>query len=101
MRPPCPTDRPTPAARRRGAVAVAVIVCLLVLMMIGGTLLRTSLTERRLIEDQERRLPAEWVAQAGLGSAPGRASASRGHTRGTGEPSPRQPTPPPPRGAAD
>jgi hypothetical protein len=67
---------PAAAVKRRGIVAVAVIVCLLALTMICGALLRIGLTERRLIEDEERRLQAEWLVESGLERAVARLSAS-------------------------
>ena len=51
---------------RRGMLAVAVLVCLVVLMVIAGALLRVGLAHRDQVRAQERRLQAEWLAEAGL-----------------------------------
>ena len=51
---------------RRGMLAIAVLVCLIVLTIIAGTLLRVGVAQRDLVRDQERRLQAEWLAEAGL-----------------------------------
>jgi Tfp pilus assembly protein PilX len=54
-------DRP-----RRGLLAIAVLVCLLVLTIIAGALLRTGMAQRDEVRTLERRLEAEWLAEAGL-----------------------------------
>jgi hypothetical protein len=76
MSPPLPSTRPRSAAKRRGLVSVAVIVCLLIITMICGALLRIGLAERRLIQDEERRLQAEWLVESGLERAAERLATS-------------------------
>ena len=60
------------SAPRRAAVTVLVLVCLVVIALIGGTLLRTGLAQRRRIRAEERRLQAGWLAEAGLERAAAR-----------------------------
>ncbi len=54
-------DRP-----RRGMLAIAVLVCLLVITIIAGALFRTGTAQRDEVRALERRLQAEWLAEAGL-----------------------------------
>jgi Tfp pilus assembly protein PilX len=78
-------DRPvaSPGSRRRGAVAVVVLVCLVLIALIGGTLLRTGLVQRRRLQMEEGKLQAEWLAESGLERAAARLAAApdyRGET---------------------
>lgn len=57
------TRHPRP---RRGLLAIAVLVCLLIATLIAGALLRTGAAHREEVRAQERRLQAEWLAEAGL-----------------------------------
>lgn len=60
---------PSTRSRRRGLTAVAVLICLLIITMIGAALLRLGVARRDEGRAQERRVQAEWLAQAGLGRA--------------------------------
>jgi Tfp pilus assembly protein PilX len=64
---------------RRGLMVVAVLVCLMVMMMLGAALLRVALYERDSNRDQERRLQAEWLVEAGLERARARLEADAGY----------------------
>jgi Tfp pilus assembly protein PilX len=68
-------DRP-----RRGMVAVAVLLCLLVLALIAGALLRNGTAQRDELRALERRLQAEWLAEAGLRRAVARLEAEPGYS---------------------
>jgi Tfp pilus assembly protein PilX len=68
-------DRP-----RRGMLAIAVLVCLLVLTMIAGALIRTGVAQRDEVRGLERRLQAEWLAEAGLRRALARLEADPGYS---------------------
>jgi len=61
---------------RRGITAVAVLVCLVVVTLISGALLKVGLAHRAAVRAQERRIQAEWLAQAGLDRALFRLAAS-------------------------
>ena len=65
---------------RRGMLAIAVLVCLVVLMLIAGALLRVGLVHRDQVRAQERRLQAEWLAEAGLRRALARLDADADYT---------------------
>ena len=60
--------------------AVAVLICLVVVTLISGVLLKVGLAHRDSVRAQERRLQAEWLAQAGLDRALFRLAASAGYT---------------------
>ena len=47
-------------------LAVVVLLCLMVLTLIAGSILRGGHTRREARRAQERRLQAEWLAEAGL-----------------------------------
>jgi type II secretory pathway component PulK len=47
-------------------LAIAVLVCLIVLTMFAGALLRVGAAQRDEVRAEERRLQAEWLAEAGL-----------------------------------
>src|SRR4051812_23678064 len=69
---------------RCGAVVVVVLICLMLIVLIGGTLLRTGLVQRRQLRMEERKLQAEWLAESGLERAAARLAedpAYRGETR--------------------
>jgi flagellin-like protein len=55
--------------RRKGLTSVVVLVLLVVLTIIAGALLRLSSIQRDRLRAAERRLQAEWLAQAGLDRA--------------------------------
>ncbi|MFO0891439.1 MAG: hypothetical protein U0790_20135 [Isosphaeraceae bacterium] len=61
--------------RRRGLTSVAVLVCLVIITLISGALLKLGVAHRGQARAQERRLQAEWLAQAGLGRALARLAA--------------------------
>jgi type II secretory pathway component PulK len=67
-------DRP-----RRGMLAIAVLLCLIVLTLIAGGLLRAGAAHRDEIRVQERRLQAEWLAEAGLQRALARLASDPGY----------------------
>ena len=75
-----PTDRP-----RRGMLTVVVLVCLLVLTLIAGAILRAGSAHREDQRAAERRLQAEWLAEAGLQRAAARLAADPGYTGETWE----------------
>jgi Tfp pilus assembly protein PilX len=64
-------------AGRRGLTAVAVLVCLLIVTLISAALLKVGVARRGELKVQERRVQAEWLAQAGLDRALHRLTASR------------------------
>lgn len=72
---PRPTDRP-----RRGMLSVAVLVCLLILTLIAGAILRAGAAHREEIRAAERRLQADWLAEAGLRRGAARLAADPGYT---------------------
>jgi len=52
-------------ARRRGLTVVAVLVCLILITMVSGAVLKVGLARREQLRSRERRLQAEWLAEAG------------------------------------
>ena len=69
------TDRP-----RRGMLAIAVLVCLIVLTLIAGASSASGPRSRDEIRAEERRLQAEWLAEAGLRRAIARLDADPGYS---------------------
>jgi hypothetical protein len=65
---------------RRGMLAIAVLVCLLVLTIIAGALVRTGAAQRDEVRALERRLQAEWLAEAGIRRALARLEADPGYS---------------------
>jgi type II secretory pathway component PulK len=61
-------------------LAIAVLVCLIVLTLIAGALLRVGAAQRDEIRAEERRLQAEWLAEAGLRRALARLDADPAYT---------------------
>jgi hypothetical protein len=59
--------------------AVAVLVCLVVITMIAGVLLKAGRAQRERVRAQERRLQAEWLAEAGIQRALARLAADSGY----------------------
>ncbi len=55
--------------RRRGLTTVAVLICLLVLGLIAGVLVKLGVAYRDQVRTEERRLQAEWLAEAGVDRA--------------------------------
>lgn len=51
---------------RRGMLGIAVMACLIVLVIIAGALIRAGVARRDALRVQERRLQADWLAEAGL-----------------------------------
>jgi type II secretory pathway component PulK len=68
------------ARPRRGMLAIAILVCLIVLALIAGALLRIGAAQRDEVRAQERRLQAEWLAEAGLQRAMARLDADPEYT---------------------
>lgn len=66
--------------RRRGAVIVPVLVCFVLIMLICAALIRLVVTERGAGRQDERRLQAEWLAEAGLERAAARLSRTADYT---------------------
>jgi hypothetical protein len=64
---------------RRGMLAIALLICLIVLTIIAGVLLRAGVAQRDEVRAQERRLQAEWLAEAGLRRALARLDADPGY----------------------
>jgi type II secretory pathway component PulK len=62
---------------RPGAVLLVVLICLAVSSLIFGLVLRTGLTERRLVRAQERQIQAALLAESGLERAAARLAADR------------------------
>ena len=50
----------------RGVALLTAIVCLAVVALICGSLVRVAHTQRQQTRTEERRLQAEWLAEAGL-----------------------------------
>lgn len=63
--------------RQRGAMIVPVLICFVLIMLISAALLQFVVAERVLNRQEERRLQAEWLAEAGLERAAARLSESR------------------------
>jgi Tfp pilus assembly protein PilX len=53
-------------SKRRGTFVVVVLLCLIVLGILSGVLLRMVLAQRGQVRVDERRVQAEWLAEAGL-----------------------------------
>jgi hypothetical protein len=60
-------------------LAIAVLICLIVLTLISGAILRVGAAQRDEVRAQERRLQAEWLAEAGLRRAFARLDADPGY----------------------
>jgi type II secretory pathway pseudopilin PulG len=67
-------------ARRRGLTAVAVLVCLIIITMVSGAVIRVGVARRDEVRAQERRLQAEWLAEAGIQRALARLDADPAYT---------------------
>ncbi|WZO99926.1 hypothetical protein EP7_001544 [Isosphaeraceae bacterium EP7] len=68
---------------RPAMIAVPAMVCLVLTLMLAASLLRTGLAAREVTREAERRLQADWLAEAGLERASARLAASedyRGET---------------------
>lgn len=66
--------------RRPGILSVVVLLCLLVLTLIAGWLLRAGAAQREEVRARERRLQAEWLAEAGLQRALARLASDPGYS---------------------
>lgn len=55
--------------RCRGLTTVAVLICLLVIGLISGVLVKLGVAYRDRVRTEERRLQAEWLAEAGVDRA--------------------------------
>ena len=51
---------------RRGVIVLIVMVCLLLVTMIGGSLLKLGLTQRRQARREQMRQQAMWLAESGI-----------------------------------
>lgn len=65
---------------RRGMLAIAVLLCLMILTLIAGALLRVGAAQREEVRARERRLQAEWLAEAGLRRALARLASDPGYS---------------------
>jgi hypothetical protein len=65
--------------------AVAVLVCLIIMTLIAGAVLKVASAHRGQIRAQERRLQAEWLAEAGIQRALARLAADSGYAGETWE----------------
>jgi type II secretory pathway component PulK len=61
-------------------LAIAVLVCLIILSMVAVALLRVGVARRDEVRAEERRLQAEWLAEAGLRRALARLDADPAYT---------------------
>jgi len=68
-----------PMPGRRGVALLIVMICLLLVTMIGGVLLKLSVTQYRQVRRYEQRVQAEWLARSGLGRARVRLQADPGY----------------------
>jgi type II secretory pathway pseudopilin PulG len=71
--------------RPRGLTAVAVLVCLIIITMVAGALLKVTFAQRDETRVQERRLQAQWLADAGIQRALARLDADPGYSGETWE----------------
>lgn len=80
--PVVPARRPDAgtAARRRGAIIILAMIALLLVTMIGGSLMKLALTQRRQVHYEILRLQADWLVESGLERAAARLSADRDYT---------------------
>ena len=51
---------------RRGAVLLVALICTLVAVMLFGTLLKIAVTGHGQLRNEERRVQADWLAEAGV-----------------------------------
>jgi hypothetical protein len=75
----------TRTQRHRGLTAVAVLICLIIITMIAGAVLKVGLAQRDQVRSQERRLQAEWLAEAGIQRALARVAVEPGYPGETWE----------------
>jgi hypothetical protein len=61
-------------------VIIPVLVCFVLIMLICAALLQLVFAERGVSRQEERRLQAEWLAEAGLERAAARLSRTRDYT---------------------
>ena len=73
---------------RGGMASVVVLMCLVVVTLMSGVLVKVGMAHRDSVRAQERRLQAEWLAQAGLDRALFRLAVSAGYTGETWQLSP-------------
>ncbi len=52
--------------QRRGVLLLVVMVCLLLVSMIGGSLLKLGLAQRRQMRREQSRQQAIWLAESGI-----------------------------------
>lgn len=67
---------------RRGAIALIAMITLVLVSMIGASLLKSALAQRRQMDRERCRVQAEWLAEAGLERA---AAMLRGNADYSGE----------------
>jgi type II secretory pathway component PulK len=56
-------------ANRRGAVLLIVLICVMLVTMIGASLLKLALTQRRQIQREQMRSQAAWLADSAVDRA--------------------------------
>lgn len=59
-------ETPVVATNRRGVALLTAIVCLAVIAVICGSLIKVVHAQRQQTRTEERKLQAEWLAEAGL-----------------------------------
>jgi type II secretory pathway pseudopilin PulG len=74
-----------PQPQRRGLTSVAVLIALIIIAIITAGLLKVAFARRALINAEERRLQAGWLAESGLERASSRLAASSDYTGETWE----------------
>ncbi len=57
------------ASRRSGFVIVVILVCVVLMTLLFGSLLKASLSWRRQMRTEEKRVQVEWLADSGLARA--------------------------------
>ena len=62
-------SRATAAADRHGAMLLIMMICLLLTTMIGGSLLKLALTQRKQSRRANLRLQAAWLAESAIDRA--------------------------------
>jgi Tfp pilus assembly protein PilX len=65
---------------RRGAALITAIVCLAVIAAICGSLIKVVHAQRLLTRTEERKLQAEWLAEAGLERAAAKLARSQDYS---------------------
>lgn len=67
-----PVARTQGAPPRRGAIAIIAMIAILLASAVGAAVLKTSLADRQVVQSQQDRLQADWLAESGLARADAR-----------------------------